>query len=372
MNLHQMSEIAIDSFKKYCNPRENTVVLTSDDDGDGLSCASSINYIFLELFGEPPTHYAQNTHTFPWSEPMCNEISQYKPDSQIAVDVPYYPIASNLAKNHIFIDHHVQSEEAEKNVIMLNSNDLEGINIRRTNFCAGMICHNISKLGIGKTHPTWKSWLAVVNDNCDQYFPDFSAQIRREHPLYDKNDFIKMAKLVNYPSCLHKDIRSREKKYTYELFLEADEPDTILNDHRLNETYSKVNRTIEYYLRNWKKRTEFSKVGKADIAIYRLDTDMDRIHSSIATEISRSIPKTTLIVIGCIEDGHGRLSLRNRSGSVNVGKLAYLCSKEIGNGSVGGGLDQASGMSLKKEDLEKGIDAIIENLPNFMNPDFYS
>lgn len=322
------------------------------DDTDGL-CS------FMQLY-----HYKKEGH---WaivksrpliSEAFLRKVMEYEPDKIFVLDVAEieHNFAEQAKRQIVWIDHHEPLEV--DNVKRFNPR----LDNPPENIPASVLCYN----ALDKT-PEAMPWLAMAGAVGDWHLPTWKEDFCRKYPALLDNSVTKpevalfeapIGKLAKVLQFVIKG-QMKDVRKNIAALLKIKDPFEILN--QTTETGAYIYRRFATVNKGYEELwNELQKQKSADkLLVFAYTEDKTSFTGELATEAIYRYPEKIIII--CREkSGEMRCSLR----SSGIQILPLLKKALVGIQGYGGGHEYACGAGIKKEDFQRFVNNIREELIN--------
>ncbi|MEA2036569.1 MAG: DHH family phosphoesterase [Nanoarchaeota archaeon] len=279
-------------------------------------------------------------------------IEDYGPDKVFILDIPLVDqeFIDGAKVPVIWVDHHTPQERS--NVKYFNpriNNEGDGVSVTR-------ICYEVVKQDM---------WIAATGCIGDWQIPDFFEDFKKEYghladvetdnpgKVYFET---KLGRLVRVFSYILKGKTSEVIK-CFKILTRVEHPDEILEQNTsqgkfIYKRFEKINEEYEGLLNDALK-----KVGKDKLLIYVYSENQMSFSGDLSNELLYRHPDK-LVIIGREKSGEVRMSLR----SSKVELQGVIEKALLGLEGYGGGHEYACGANVKREDFDKFIENIREQI----------
>lgn len=344
-----LTEKQVREIRAHLNKAQNPIFFF-DNDGDGLC-----SFLLLQRFigrgkGVP-------VRTFPeLSMDYARKINELNADYIFILDKPvvsrdFFQEIEQINIPIVWIDHHqIDFSSVPKFVNYYNPL----MNKRKTNEPVTYLCYGITKR-------EEDSWISLIGSICDNFVPKFYSRLQKTYPdltiksknaqeIYYKSALGKIAQMFNFAL---KDKTSNVINMI-KFLMKVRSPNEVLNESKENflmhKRFEEVNKK---YLKFLEKAADFSKDSK--MIFFQYGGDLS-ISADIANGLKYKFPQK-IIVVAYISGAKANISMRGK-------KIREIALKAIENlqDATGGGHEDAVGVKVRVEDLEK----FRENLENLI------
>ena len=315
--------------------KKSRVGIFSDSDLDGITSAIFMEEILKEK-GITPVEVIFLDHKYDVIDKVNEIILKNKMDKLIILDFNIdNQDASEFKKiqekyDTLLVDHHPLNPEVKdlKWIIKTKSEDCVALNL----YLLGESLSKSKKWGwlLSTTMISEFSYLDEENFNfLKKIYPDLTKEnIRDSEPgkileklgsliIYNKNDFKKSYNII------------KEKK-----FQELDKVDII------------VKKEVQNYIKKFTEEAEKNPKKESVFLCFKSDLE---ICNSVTTMVSMNDFSKTFIGMDIKGKEFVRISFRNQSGKVDMGKIAKSLLEDLEKTTYGGHVKAAGGMFLKKD-----------------------
>lgn len=317
--------------------KNDKVAIISHNDFDGVASIVFLQKILNSQKIKPELIYF-STYAENMFDKYLEEMKNKKISKVFVVDIQADTSASEgfeRLRNSFdvfWIDHHPLIENSNYEKTLKTS----------TSDCATLILFDLAKNYFDASDFNWLVCAAMVSDwsfrnpeNMDyikKYYPDFD-----ENNLKD-SDIGKMVITINNSLIYY---RNKEKK-VFKFLIEKDLVSLKKVEHEVEEELQRV-------VKDYFKKAEF--YPEKDLYFYHGNSKFHLI--SVVSNVVTMKKKDKIIVFASdIENGMVKVSARNQSGKVDLGKILKKSVEGLEN-SVGGGHIYAASASFMKKDLQK-------------------
>jgi len=339
----QVKEIR-DALNNSANP-----LFFFDNDPDGLC-----SFILLQK-------YIQRGKGFPikslqdFNDIGLRKISEFSPDCLFILDKPVVPVdffrkTEEMNLPVIWIDHHQISKNEIPNFIKYY-NPL--FNRKKSNEPTTALCAQIND---NKNF----AWLAVAGCISDKFFPKFYRDFRKKYPdlAVDSKDAFdiyynsEIGRITRIFSFALKD-RTTNVINMMKFLSKANSPYEILEDtsanHTMHERFEQINSRYQKLLEKALKNLKSSE----KILFFRYGGDM-AVSADLSNELSYKFPEKIIIVV-YISEPRASISVRGKK----ILQRVVESLKGLDN-ATGGGHEDAAGVQMKADDVEKFMEKFRE------------
>jgi len=318
------------------------------DDPDGLASFMLFYRFVKEGQGRPIKAYPQITIDY------AKKVEEYGADKVFVLDIALVDqeFIDAVKVPVIWIDHHPPQDR--ERVQYYNPRKSKGINVPTP-----VLCYQI-------TQAPEDLWIATTGAIGDWYWPEYVAQFQEQYPdLLPKSvQSIPVAMFTTRLGTLIKVFSFNLKGPTSEvhqsvkIFTRLESPYEILNQSTprgkfLWKKYEIVNKEYE------KLKSAALQVKPTDgLYVFTYTADNLSLTKDLANELLYLMPET-VIILGREKSGELRCSMRS-STAFNIQEI--LKKALVGVEGYGGGHEQAVGLAVKKEDWERFLAQLREEL----------
>ncbi len=339
----------IEFMEKISN--KDGVVIIFNNDGDGIcSCALFMKYLKKKGAGEP---YIIN-QPMPVDQNIIKRIQTSLPNKIIFLDMAIDQQSDIIKKlkgiaDILVIDHHqVHKDLNSENVVHHNPRLEDSKTYQSTTY---LVYKLISQLDDYSDY-LWIAAAGMISDYNLDYSKDVVEDVRKaynvkEEKLYDSflgriADMIASTIITKAMSC-EQIVHSLVKTESVEDFKAP----------ALTESYKEIKNEMEMLVQDFSAHSE--KYG--DLILYNINSKY-KLGSSLSTKVSEKHHKKTVIIYE-IRGSKVKISGRNQSMSVNVGRLLGEACKGI-KGAAGGGHEAAAGATVPTDHWEEFKERLIK------------
>lgn len=283
---------------------------------------------------------------------FLRKVDEYNPDKIFVLDIPIVDqdFIDKVKVPIVWIDHHGPYERS--NVKYFNPR----VKDKDDNTPVTRICYEVVKKDM---------WIAMVGCIGDWYIPYFFDEFKREYgKLINKNlkdpgklyFETKLGKLVRIFSYILKGKTSDVIK-CFKVLTRIESPDEILEQSSakgrfIYKRFENINKEYEELLNDAIKH-----VSKDKLLIYVYKENKMSFSGDLSNELIYRYPDK-IVIVGREKSGEVRLSLR----SMKMVLPPVIEKALIGIEGYGGGHEYACGANVKKEDFERFIQNIREQI----------
>jgi oligoribonuclease NrnB/cAMP/cGMP phosphodiesterase (DHH superfamily) len=363
--------------------QEDHGFLLFHDDADGC-CAAAILLNLFTLHAAPTikkavSYASPETHSVEITPRLEQKLREEKPTHIVSVDLALSEthqrlgtLLTSLGARMLAYDHHIQSTSL---IWPERCTHINPLNHNLGNIPASYYSHILHQHYTQKASSLWVAATGVVADYRTSECHDLIRKVKRQYPyLYPfatvdqptalRSPLLTMGHLVN-AGYQHSDHHGA--KIAVEALQEAldlKDPRILLDGKtektRLLHKYRlEVDQDLKTHLDRFSAKADFPLDSK--LAIYAIYPKFN-ISSQIATELQHSNPSTIIAVISPETETTLKVSLRK---GVNVDTdlslLAELTTSNL-EGATGGGHRDAAGCIIRKQDVTRWKDALLNVL----------
>jgi len=312
-----------------------------DNDGDGLC-----SFLLLQRFigrgkGVP-------IRTFPeLSGDYARKINELNADYVFVLDKPivsqeFFKEIEQVNIPIVWIDHHqIDFSSIPKFVNYYNPL----LNKKKTNEPVTHLCYGITK-------KEEDEWISLVGSICDNFVPGIYSKLQKNYPdltikskdaaeIYYKSEFGKIAQMFNFAL---KD-RTSNVITMIKFLMKVRNPHEILIENKdnflMHKRFEEINKKYQKLL---KKASDFPEDSK--LIFFQYGGDLS-ISADIANGLKYKFPGK-IIVVAYISGTKANISMRGKK----IREIALKAIKDLEDAN-GGGHEDAVGVRIKVEDLEK-------------------
>jgi single-stranded DNA-specific DHH superfamily exonuclease len=339
-----LSEKQISEIKDWLNRAQNPVFFF-DNDVDGLA-----SFLLLQRFIGRGKGVA--IRSFPeLNKSYARKINELKPDVIFIVDKPlvdpeFFEDARTKNIPVVWIDHHPLQKVPED---VSYYNPLQGD--KPTNEPVSYWCYKIAGQDL---------WISFAGCISDWFYPDFAEEFRKKYPDliedYKKADEIlfetKIGRLVNILNFALKDSTSNVVKMTKSLE-KAKDPYEIFSDEKyahITSRYEHINKKFGDVFEKAEKIAEKAK----KLVFFKYSGEI-KFSSELANRLMYKNPGK-IIAVAMISGEKVNISFRGKKVRDYIEKALEKIDGR------GGGHEMAAAATIQKDDLERFIDAIEEQI----------
>lgn len=330
----------VKEIRGHLNKAQNPIFFF-DNDGDGLC-----SFLLLQRFigrgkGIP-------IRTFPeLSIDYVKRINELNADYIFILDKPivskeFFDEIRQINIPVVYIDHHkIDFSLIPKFVNYYNPL----LNKKKTNEPVTYLCYGITKR-------KEDAWISLVGSICDNYVPKLYSQIQKDHPeltiksknasdIYYNSQIGKIAQMFNF---------ALKDKITnvitmIKFLMKVKGPNDVLNENKdnflMHKRFEEVNKKYKKIL---EKASDFDR--KEKMIFFEYGGDLS-ISADIANGLKYKFPEK-VIVVAYISGAKANISMRGKK----IREIALKAIKDLED-ATGGGHEDAVGLRVKIEDLEK-------------------
>ncbi len=283
---------------------------------------------------------------------FLRKVKEYMPDKIFILDIPLVDqeFIDGAGVPVIWIDHHGPYER--NNVKYFNprvKDKSDGTPVTR-------ICYEVVKQDM---------WIAAVGCIGDWFVPDFFDEFKKKYKgfvdegLKEPGEIYfesKLGKLVRVFSYILKG-KTGDAIKCFKIMTRINEPDEILEQKSSKGKfiYKKFDKINKEYVELLKDAVKDADKGK--ILVYIYDKDRMSFTGDLSNELIHRYPDK-IVIVGREKSGEIRMSLRSTKEV-----LPPVIEKAlIGIEGYGGGHEHACGANVKKEDFDRFVDSIREQI----------
>lgn len=326
--------------------KEDKVAIISHNDFDGVAAI-----VFLEKILNSQKIKSDLIYFSTYSEDMFDkhfeEMKKKKISKVFVVDIQADNAApkgfENLRNDFdvFWIDHHPLIEGSSYEKTLKTS----------TPDCTTLVLFNLAEHYFDISDLNWIVCAGIVADWGFRN-PENMNYVKKLYPNFNENDLKtseigKIVIIVNDSLIYY---RHKEKK-VFDALMKKDLAS-------LEKVAKEVDKELQKVVDNYFKKAEF--YPKKDL-YFHYENPKFHLVSSVSSIVSMKDFGKTFIFASDIENGIVKISARNQSGKVDLGKLMKKCIEGF-DSSVGGGHIYAASASFMKKDLQKFKERLLNNI----------
>lgn len=344
-------------FIKNIKPEDRVAVFHHNDtDGvcSGVLAAKIVERvrnkrIDLRLNTEPSRVTISHNHV--------KDLEKNKINKVICVDccIDQEPETVSLVEKFakiLAIDHHKIYNNITSNKTILIKPQMLYKNEDGAEYCASKFLFDLSPIDISDLD--WISLIGLIGDVNHKRWGEFANKILKKYKIKQNKDIFKTnlgktANLINYGLVL------RENEAVFWKVYSAQSPAELF---KLVKEYSKVEKEINYWVKNYKKLAEVH--AGQNLIFYEIEPKKYPVKSFIINQISQLHPHTTIVATQISKD-EVTFSARRQDYKIKMNDLLEEAVKGLPNASAGGHIPAAGGV-IRTEDLPEFKKRIIKIL----------
>jgi single-stranded DNA-specific DHH superfamily exonuclease len=330
----------VKEIRAHLNKAQNPIFFF-DNDGDGLC-----SFLLLQRYvgrgkGVP-------IRTFPeLSIDYVRRINELNADYIFILDKPvvskeFFEEIRQINIPVVWIDHHqIDFSLIPKFVNYYNPL----LNKRKSNEPVTFLCYEISQ-------KKEDSWIALIGSICDNFVPKFYSQLQKDYPdltikskdasdIYYNSSLGKIAQMFNF--ALKDKITNVVTMMKF--LMKVKNPNDVLNENKdnflMHKRFEEINKK---YHKLMEKAGDFDK--KEKMIFFEYGGDLS-ISADIANGLKYKFPGK-IIVVAYLSGAKANISMRGKK----IREIALKAIKDLEE-ATGGGHEDAVGLKVKIEDLEK-------------------
>lgn len=309
-------------------------------DSDGVCSASLVMKFFQDFVCIPRKGPEMDSN-------IIDYIIKEKPDVLLFLDLPVdqewnkiREIVMSLPKIRIVvIDHHIMERD-------LNSKSIVHINPRfrtRKYLPTTYLVYDIlERLGLDVRRYMWIACIGIIGDYGFQDCKDIMGDCKRLHPDLMKGSPLK-SKLGRASDMISSVITLKGLKGANEALktmVKSEAFQDFFSNKRIREWDKVVREELKSVLKVSEKDREFHP--ELDLMIYTIKTKLSLV-STVSNILGEKFSENTVVIRKRVPDGW-KVSFRNQSGRVNLGKIVKRAVTGFGSG---GGHEKSAGAVVK-------------------------
>ena len=338
-----LSKKSIDKVRDELDNCQNPLIFY-DDDPDGL-CS------FLLLYRYKREGHGVCVKAKPsLNESFLRKVEEYQPDKIFIVDVPVVEeeFVRGVNVPIVWVDHHTPWELPKVKYFNPRVEDKED------GTCLTRICYEVVKQDL---------WIATLGAIADWQIPDYLEDFRKEFDLIGKKKEIgelyfdsELGTLIKVFSFVLKG-KIKDVNKSVRILCRIEDPLEILQQTTsrgkfIFKRYQEVNKEYEELLEEGKKRATDD-----EFLIYLYSEDKSSFTGDLANELKYRFPDK-IVIVGREKSDEVRMSLRSETKRIDTALEKALAGLE----GYGGGHEFACGANVKKEDFERFVEVLREEV----------
>lgn len=313
-----------------------------DNDPDGLCSFLLLQKYIKKGKGFPIKSFPDLNDTY------IRKINELNPDCLFILDKPviskdFFDKVHEINLPIVWIDHH-EIDKKDVPDFVHYYNPL--FNKKKTN-------EPVTALSFQINNDKNLMWLAVAGCVSDKFFPDFYDDFRKNYPdlaidteeAFDVLYNSQAGKIARIFSFALKD-RTTNVINMIRFLMKANTPYEVLEDSPLNHTMHQRFEQIDSKYQRLLKKAIISEKKSGNVLFFQYGGELS-ISADLSNELIHRFPKKIIIVV-YVSGIKANISLRGRG----IRKILLESIKDL-NGATGGGHEDASGATVRIEDLEK-------------------
>ena len=337
-------------FMKNMDKKDGIVIIFNND-GDGIcSCALFMKYLKKKGLGEP---YIIN-QPMPVDQNIIKRIQTSLPNKIIFLDMAIdqqWDIVKKLKgiADILIVDHHqIHKDLNSENVMHYNPRLKNPKLYQSTTY---LVYKLISQLDNFSDY-LWIAAAGMISDYNLDDSKDIADEIRQKYKITEKKlydsylgriaDMISSVVVTKAMSC----------EQVVHALVKAEQPEDF-KAPALTDSYKEIKNEMDFLENDFSAHAE--KHG--DLILYNINSKY-KLSSNLSTTVSEKHQKKTIVIYE-FRGAKVKISARNQSMSVNVGKLLGEACNGIKN-AAGGGHEAAAGATVPKEHWEEFKERLIK------------
>lgn len=350
------------SFLSKINEKDN-IITVFHNDADGC-CSCALLDRFLESYIGKKSDYIIS-QPMPPAKNLISRIRMSMPTKIIFLDLGIDQNPSLVKKLEsdcevLIIDHHqIMNNLNSKKTVHFNPMMKKKV-YQSASYLTYKICSKITDM----SERLWIALVGIVGDynvtdsmdlleKAKEVYPDILKSLEQDY--LHRSPFGQMANIIS---------AAKASKITCEDIVIALESmksvEDIDKNEKMMQAYRKVEEEIERVLIDAK-----STINTHEPVIFYEIKSAFNIHSPVSTQLSREFPKKVIIVWEKIGNKI-KVSARNQSKNIDVGKVLREAIRDIKHASAGGH-EAAGGVSIRKDDWDEFVEKLKTLVKNKMS-----